>query len=111
LTKRLKLPFTVNSARPLYADSSILTIAAVFLHLGCTAFGGLAMLEPMRRRVVDRQQWLEAQEFLDGLALVTWQMGAGALHGPHRLQSGSHLGGCGRGRPFPAGLVSEPPSY
>ena len=55
---------------------SILEIAAVFLHLGCTAFGGLAMLEPMRRRVVEKQNWLQPLEFLDGLALCQMLPGA-----------------------------------
>ena len=55
---------------------SILEIGAVFLHLGCTAFGGLAMLEPMRRRVVEKQNWLQPQEFLDGLALCQMLPGA-----------------------------------
>ena len=30
----------------------------VFLHLGVTAYGGLAMIEPIRRRVVDDKRWL-----------------------------------------------------
>jgi chromate transporter len=55
---------------------SILSIAAAFLHLGSTAFGGLAMLEPMRRLVVEKQQWLQPQEFLDGLALCQLLPGA-----------------------------------
>jgi chromate transporter len=40
-----------------------------FLHLGLTAFGGLAMIEPMRRRVVEDKGWLSPQEFMDGVAL------------------------------------------
>jgi chromate transporter len=55
---------------------SLKNIAAIFLHLGVSAFGGLAMLEPMRRRVVHGQAWLSPREFLDGLALC--QMAPGA---------------------------------
>ena len=66
-----------RAARPgRYRPRPIREIAAVFLHLGCTAFGGLAMLEPMRRRVVEKQNWLQPQEFLDGLALCQMLPGA-----------------------------------
>uniref|UniRef100_A0A7V4LCG0 Chromate efflux transporter n=1 Tax=Desulfobacca acetoxidans TaxID=60893 RepID=A0A7V4LCG0_9BACT len=48
---------------------TITGIFATFLHLGCTAFGGLAMIEPMRRRLVQEKGWLSQQEFMDGVAL------------------------------------------
>ena len=49
----------------------------VFLRLGCTAYGGLAMIEPLRRRgVVDDKKWLCQGEFLDGLALCQVVPGA-----------------------------------
>jgi chromate transporter len=48
----------------------------VFLHLGVTAYGGLAMIEPMRRRVVDEKKWLDQREFLDGVALCQVVPGA-----------------------------------
>jgi chromate transporter len=51
-------------------------MCATFLHLGITAFGGLAMIEPVRRRVVAEKGWLSQAEFLDGLALC--QMAPGA---------------------------------
>lgn len=51
-------------------------ILASFLHLGISAFGGLAMIEPLRRRVVEDKGWLSQGEFLDGLALC--QMAPGA---------------------------------
>ena len=37
-------------------------ILACFLHLGISAFGGLAMIEPLRRRVVEDQGWLSQTE-------------------------------------------------
>ena len=47
-----------------------------FLHLGVTAYGGLAMVEPIRRRVVQANGWLSQKEFLDGLALCQLVPGA-----------------------------------
>jgi chromate transporter len=48
------------------------------------------MLEPMRRRVVEQQQWLHPQEFLDGLALCQMLPGATvvqmAAYAGYRLQ-------------------------
>ena len=51
-------------------------ILQAFLHLGATAYGGLAMVEPMRRRLVREKRWLGQQEFLDGLALCQLVPGA-----------------------------------
>ncbi|MEW6657838.1 MAG: chromate efflux transporter [Thermodesulfobacteriota bacterium] len=51
-------------------------IIKAFLHLGATAYGGLAMVEPIRRRVVQEKGWLSQQEFLDGLALCQLVPGA-----------------------------------
>lgn len=39
-----------------------------FLYLGVTAFGGLAMIEPLRRLVVQDRGWLSPREFMDGVA-------------------------------------------
>jgi len=55
---------------------SIRTLAKVFIHLGVTAYGGLAMVEPIRRRVVQEKGWLNQKEFLDGLALCQLVPGA-----------------------------------
>jgi len=48
---------------------SVGEIFRAFLHLGLTAYGGLAMVEPIRRRIVQEKGWLSQKEFLDGLAL------------------------------------------
>lgn len=61
-------------------------IARAFLHLGLTAFGGLAMVEPMRQMAMDKQDWLRQGEFLDGLALC--QM----LPGATMVQLGTYIG-------------------
>ena len=47
-----------------------------FLHLGLTAYGGLAMVEPIRQRVVQEKGWLSQKEFMDGLALCQIVPGA-----------------------------------
>jgi len=47
-----------------------------FLHRGLTAYGGLAMVEPIRRRIVQEKGWLSQKEFLDGLALCQLLPGA-----------------------------------
>jgi chromate transporter len=67
-------------------DPSVGNIARDFLHLGLTAFGGLAMIEPMRKMTVDRQGWLPQKDFLDGLALC--QM----LPGATVVQLGTYIG-------------------
>jgi chromate transporter len=51
-------------------------LTKTFLHLGATAYGGLAMVEPIRRRVVQDKGWLCQKEFLDGLALCQMVPGA-----------------------------------
>jgi chromate transporter len=58
------------------AAPSTAQIARGFLHLGVTAYGGLAMVEPIRQRVVVEKNWLSQQEFLDGLALCQLVPGA-----------------------------------
>jgi len=51
-------------------------IITAFLHLGITAYGGLAMVEPIRQRIVKEKGWLDQKEFLDGLALCQMVPGA-----------------------------------
>jgi chromate transporter len=66
-------------------------IFRLFLHLGVTAFGGLAMIEPIRRRVVDKHKWLDQREFLDGVALC--QVVPGATVVQLATYIGQHLRG------------------
>ncbi len=68
------------------AEPSIAHIARAFLHLGLTAFGGLAMVEPMRKMTVEQQGWLHQEEFLDGLALCQ------LLPGATMVQLGTYIG-------------------
>jgi len=67
-------------------EPSVGEIARAFLHLGLTAFGGLAMVEPMRKMAVDKQAWLRQEEFLDGLALCQ------LLPGATVVQLGTYIG-------------------
>ena len=55
---------------------SVWEMAKTFLNLGLTAYGGLAMVEPIRQRVVKEKGWLSQKEFLDGLALCQMVPGA-----------------------------------
>ncbi|MGO8763231.1 MAG: chromate efflux transporter [Desulfobaccales bacterium] len=55
---------------------SLWEMAKTFLNLGLTAYGGLAMVEPIRQRVVTAKGWLSQKEFLDGLALCQIVPGA-----------------------------------
>jgi chromate transporter len=55
---------------------SVWEMGKTFLHLGVTAYGGLAMVEPIRQRVVKEKGWLNQKEFLDGLALCQMVPGA-----------------------------------
>lgn len=55
---------------------SLWEITRTFLHLGATAYGGLAMVEPIRFRVVQEKGWLQQKDFLDGLALCQLVPGA-----------------------------------
>ena len=62
--------------REIGVSPSVWEIFKAFLHLGVTAYGGLAMVEPIRHRVVVEKGWLSQQEFLDGLALCQLVPGA-----------------------------------
>ncbi len=55
---------------------SVGEIFKAFLYLGVTAYGGLAMVEPVRQRIVKEKGWLNQKEFLDGLALCQMVPGA-----------------------------------
>lgn len=55
---------------------SLWELIRTFFHLGATAYGGLAMVEPIRHRVVKEKGWLSRKEFLDGIALCQLLPGA-----------------------------------
>jgi chromate transporter len=59
-----------------YQRPAVWEIFRSFVYLGVTAYGGLAMVEPIRRRIVQEKGWLNQKEFLDGLALCQLLPGA-----------------------------------
>lgn len=48
---------------------SLLSMFSFFLWIGLTAFGGLAMTAHVRKKIVDKKQWLDETTFDSGLAL------------------------------------------
>ncbi len=48
---------------------SLLRLSGSFLRLGLSAFGGPAVLASVRRMVVDKNHWLDPEDFQDGIAL------------------------------------------
>lgn len=82
---------------PNHPRSSLGEIAALFLRLGATAFGGpAAHIAMMRAEVVQRRKWLTEQEFLDLLGATN------LIPGPNSTEMAIHLGRLRGGMP---GLV------
>ncbi|MFO1499742.1 MAG: chromate efflux transporter [Verrucomicrobiota bacterium] len=76
---------------------SLREIAALFLKLGCTAFGGpAAHIALMEEEVVRRRQWLSHEQFLDLLSATN------LIPGPNSTEMALHIGRCRAGW---AGLV------
>ncbi len=71
-TRKQSCPATTPGATPLRLFTS-------FLRLGCTAFGGPAMVAYIRRMAVEQRRWLEAGAFDDGVALCQMIPGATAM--------------------------------
>jgi len=71
-TRERSCPTTTPAATPLRLFTS-------FLRLGCTAFGGPAMVAYIRRMAVEQRRWLEAGAFDDGVALCQMIPGATAM--------------------------------
>ncbi len=66
---------------------ALLEVAALFLRLGATAFGGpAAHIAMMRDEVVRRRRWLSDQEFLDLLGATN------LIPGPNSTEMAMHLG-------------------
>ena len=53
-------------------------IAASFLKLGVTAYGGPAIMGLMQAEFQDKRQWVSKEHFVEGLSLVNMLPGAGA---------------------------------
>jgi chromate transporter len=61
-------------------------IAQVFLKIGAMSYGGPAIMGIMQTEVQEKRQWIEKQQFVEGLALVNM------LPGPGATQLGIFLG-------------------
>lgn len=57
----------------------LLNLFFTFLKLGCTAFGGPAMIPYIRKEAVERHKWLDTSEFQLGMALAQIIPGATAM--------------------------------
>ncbi|MDQ7842661.1 MAG: chromate efflux transporter [Armatimonadota bacterium] len=78
-------------------NSRLGEVAALFLRLGATAFGGpAAHMAMMREEVVRRRQWLSDQEFLDLIGA------SNLIPGPNSTEMAIHVG---YRRAGPAGLI------
>ena len=58
---------------------SITKLFISFLRLGATAFGGPSMVAYIRRMAVEKNRWLDAESFNDGVALCQMIPGATAM--------------------------------
>jgi chromate transporter len=65
---------------------SLAEIARVFLKIGAMSYGGPAIMGIMQTEVQEKRQWIEKQQFVEGLALVNM------LPGPGATQLGIFLG-------------------
>lgn len=82
-----------NSPTALLAHRAVVTrreIAALFLRLGTTSFGG-SMLPLMEDAVVQRRRWLTTEQFTEGVAL------AELVPGPVALKVAAYVGHHARG--------------
>lgn len=83
--------------------STLREVAALFLKLGVTAFGGpAAHIAMMRDEVVHRRRWLSDQEFLDMLGATN------LIPGPNSTEMAIHLG---YRRAGPRGLLAAGISF
>jgi chromate transporter len=64
---------------PLNAKPSVPQLFTSFLRLGLTAFGGPSMIAYIRKMAVEKNHWLEAETFSDGVALCQMIPGATAM--------------------------------
>src|SRR5574341_799413 len=68
-------------------------VFATFLRLGATAFGGPAMMAPLRALCVGKRQWLTGQDFKEWMALCQ------VIPGATMVQMATYVGYRLRGLP------------
>jgi chromate transporter len=71
--------FYLSSSETLNGKPSIRNLFFFFLQLGLTAFGGPAMIAHIRELSVQRNQWLDENDFKSGVALCQSIPGATAM--------------------------------
>ena len=82
----------LNSAGSSADKTSLWELAALFLRLGATAFGGPAVhIAMMEEEVVVRRRWLKREEFLDFLGATN------LIPGPNSTEMAIHIGRVRRG--------------
>ena len=77
---------TPEDGQPSQATASLGSVFLIFLRLGATGFGGPAKIRDIRSMVVDRKQWLSAEDFKGGLALCQ------AVPGATGMQISAYIG-------------------
>lgn len=75
------------------AETSLPSVFLVFLRLGATAYGGPAIMAPLRALCVGKRQWLTEQEFKEGMALCQ------VIPGATMVQMATYVGYRLRGLP------------
>src|SRR5689334_591127 len=80
-------PASAATANPSDSQTSLRELAALFIRLGFTAFGGpAAHVALMETEVVTRRQWLDRQHFLDLITAVNF------IPGPNSTELAIHIG-------------------
>ena len=74
--------------------TSLVSIAWVFLKVGCVFFGGGFVLVPILQQKLESLGWLSPREFIDGVAISNLTPGPIAVLATF---AGFHLHGCRRG--------------
>jgi chromate transporter len=82
-------------------EASLVDITKAFLKIGAVSYGGPAIMGIMQTELQEKRQWLNKQQFVDGLALVNMLPGPGAtqlgifIGHSKRGIAGGILAGCG----------------
>src|SRR6266700_4853114 len=71
MKKRLETTATVSPSPVVSPKARLVEVAALFVRLGFTAFGGpAAHIAMMRTEVVERRQWVSSERFVDLIGMT-----------------------------------------